>query len=98
VLSVIFVAISNLINLSDIWKEDMETTFKERYDTSIGLAVGIGCSCLMFLIVDLILSANREPHLFESSYHTSGGMSTDQVLVVRVRLESDILLSRLKIL
>jgi sulfate permease, SulP family len=102
--AVIFVAISNLINLSDIWKtwkhskKDCLTIivtiiFTFVYDTSVGLAVGIGCSCLMFLIVDLVLSANHEPRLFESSDHTAtsttSGMSTDQVVHV-VRLESDI--------
>jgi MFS superfamily sulfate permease-like transporter len=91
--AVIFVAIANLIHFKFFWevwkysKKDFFTalvtlTFTFVFDTSIGLAIGLGCSVLMYLVFDIIFSKSHEPRLFVAS--KDGG----EIDVVRI--ESDL--------
>jgi MFS superfamily sulfate permease-like transporter len=75
--AIIYVAIANLITFSDFWsawkhsKKDfftmvVTTTFTFVFDTSIGLAVGLGCSVAMYCIFDIVLAKSHSPRLFTS--------------------------------
>jgi MFS superfamily sulfate permease-like transporter len=90
--AVIWVAITTLINVSDFWecwrhsKKDfftMSATFAIVFifDTSIGLAVGIGCSVLVYL-VEVAFSRITAPLLVASCKDNSG--------VDIVKLEGDL--------
>lgn len=60
----------------------MTTTFTFVFDTSIGLAVGIGTSVAVYCLFDIIFAKSHDPRLFHSS--REGG----EVDVVRI--ESDL--------
>jgi MFS superfamily sulfate permease-like transporter len=91
--AIIYVAIANLITFSDFWqawkhsKKDfftmvVTTTFTFVFDTSIGLAVGLGCSVLMYCVFDIILAKSHTPRLFTSRREGRG--------VDVLRIESDL--------
>ena len=91
--AIIYVAIANLICFSDFcraWKHSKKdfftmivtTTFTFVFETSIGLAVGIGCSVAMYCIFDIILAKSHTPRLFQNK--------TDGKNVDVLRLESDL--------
>jgi MFS superfamily sulfate permease-like transporter len=91
--AVIFVAIANLLHFKDFWhawkysKKDFFTglvtlIFSFVFDTSIGLAIGLGTSILMYIVFDIILSKTHQPRLFSSS---RAGLDVDVV-----RIESDL--------
>lgn len=58
------------------------TTFTFVYETSIGLAVGLGCSVAMYCIFDIILAKSHTPRLFQNK---KDGKNVDVL-----RLESDL--------
>ena len=91
--SVIFVAIANLLHFRDFWhmwkysKKDffvsmVTMTFVFVFDTSIGLAIGLGTSVLVYCIFDIVLAKSHEPRLFSAS---RDGNNVDIV-----RIESDL--------
>lgn len=93
--AIIYVAIANLISFSDFWrawkhsKKDfftmvVTTTFTFVFDTSIGLAIGLGCSVLMYCVFDIILAKSHSPRLF-TTRRTDDGKEVDVL-----RIESDL--------
>jgi SulP family sulfate permease len=90
--AIIFVAVSNLINFTEYWeawrhsKKDfftmvVTTTIVFLFDTSTGLAVGIGCSIIV-LLGDTVLGRRNVPWVVKSRQDNDG--------VDLVKLESDI--------
>lgn len=97
--AIIWVAISNLISFTDMWrawkysKKDFITimvtaTFTFVYNTKVGLAVGLGTSIIVYTVFDIVLSEAHKPRLFTKSATDKPGKHNDDVDVVRI--ESDI--------
>ena len=93
--AIIYVAIANLICFSDYWrawkhsKKDfftmlVTTTFTFVYDTSVGLAIGLGCSVFMYCVFDIILAKSHSPRLF-TARRSNDGKDVDVL-----RIESDL--------
>jgi MFS superfamily sulfate permease-like transporter len=90
--AVIFAAIYNLVNVSDFWeawkhsKKDFLTmlvtcTIVFVFDTSTGLAVGLGCSFLVYLF-DIVTGQAYRPTVVSSAKETNG--------IDVVKLETDL--------
>jgi MFS superfamily sulfate permease-like transporter len=91
--AIIFCAIANLINFTDLWhswkysKKDFFTNLVTLvmvfcFDTSVGLAAGIACSVVVYCVFDIILAKSHAPRLFSTT--------RDEHDVDVVRIESDL--------
>lgn len=77
--AIIFVAIANLIHFRDFWhawkysKKDFFTMtitfiFVFVYETSIGLAVGLGTSVLVYCVFDIVLAKSHKPRCVDNIF------------------------------